>query len=111
MAIALTYHHKIYLGESIREKKLDKIKKKLENRPLFSGVVLIALSRNSHDQLEIYEARQLVQSYYRKYPPYVVGIAGNRQEAFNMVEEITKECLKTRGDCALKEYLLCQKSF
>ena len=34
MAIALTYHSGIYLGDSIRGKKLDKLKKKLENKPL-----------------------------------------------------------------------------
>lgn len=107
MAVSVTYHPRLYLGESIQEKKLNKIKRKLESRPLLSGVVLIAISRNASDQLEIYEARQLVQSYYRNNPPYVVGIAGSREEAVNMVESLAKECLEKRGDCALKEYLLC----
>ena len=107
MAVSVTYHPRLYLGESIQEKKLNKIKRKLESRPLLSGVVLIAISRNVSDQLEIYEARQLVQSYYRNNPPYVVGIAGSREEAVNMVERLAKECLEKRGDCALKEYLLC----
>ena len=107
MAVSVTYHPRLYLGESIQEKKLNKIKRKLESRPLLSGVVLIAISRNASDQLEIYEARQLVQNYYRNNPPYVVGIAGSREEAVNMVERLAKECLEKRGDCALKEYLLC----
>ena len=107
MALRLVYHPELYLGESIKGKKLDKIKKKLEKKPLFSGVFLVTLSRNAHDQLELYEARQLAQSYYAKYPPYIVGIAGNREEALGMVEKIVKECLRTRGDCALKEYLRC----
>ena len=34
MKIALDYHPKLYLGDSIDGKKLDKLKKKLENRPL-----------------------------------------------------------------------------
>ncbi len=105
--VLLEYHPNLYLGEGIKVKKLDKIKKKLENRPLFSGVFLISLSRNPSDQLEIYAARQLCQPYYRKYPPYVVGIAGSREEALGLVEKITSECLAARGDCALKEYLRC----
>lgn len=109
MAAKLNYHPDLYLGESIREKKLDKIKKKLENKPLLSGVFLIALSRNPSDQLEIYSARQLAQKYYAKYPPYVVGIAGNYDEAVKMVERLVQECVEKRGDCALKEYLLCRK--
>lgn len=108
MAVKLTYHRDLYLGESINAKKLDKIKKKLENKPLLSGVFLITLSRNPSDQLEIYDARQLVQKYYQKNPPYVVGIAGNYDEAVNMLEQLAQECVNKRGDCALKEYLLCQ---
>ena len=107
MALGIEYHPNLYLGKGINEKKLDKIKKKLENRPVFSGVFLVSLSRNPYDQLEIYEARQLCQPYYQKHPPYVVGIAKNREEAFALVEEITAECLQARGDCALKEYLRC----
>lgn len=110
MSVALTYHPKLYLGDSIREKKLGKLIKKLEKKPFFSGVFLIAVSRNASDQLEILDARQLVQSYYQSHSLYVVGIAGNRDEAVELVERLAQECLKERGDCALKEYLLCQTS-
>ena len=41
MAERVRYHSKLYLSEGITEKKLDKIKKKLEKKPLFSGVFLI----------------------------------------------------------------------
>lgn len=107
MALEIAYHPQLYLGESIKRKKLDKIKKKLERSPRFSGVFLVALSRNAHDQLEIYHAKQLDWSYYVKYPPYVVGIAGDQKEAFSLVTTIVEECLTERGDCALKEYLRC----
>lgn len=107
MSISLIYHPKLYLGDSINEKKLDKIRKKLENKPLFSGVFLITVSRNASDQLDIFDARQLIQTYYKKHSLYVVGIAGSREEAVELVERLVQDCLKTRGDCALKEYLLC----
>ena len=107
MAKKVRYHSKLYLSEGITGKKLDKIKKQLEKKPLFSGVFLISVSANPSDQLEIFEARQLVQSYYEKNPPYVIGMAQSREEAFLLVEQIVQECLRKRGDCALKEYLLC----
>jgi len=107
MPLEPTYHQELYLGESIKKKKLDKIKKKLENKPLFSDVFLITVSRNDSDQLEIYAARQLAQNYYRKNPPYIVGIAGSWEEAVSLVEKMVKECLQARGDCELKEYLRC----
>lgn len=107
MAVKLTYHRDLYLGESINAQKLDKIKRKLENKPLLSGVFLITLSRNPSDQLEIYAAKQLTQSYYQKNPPYVIGLAGSYAEAVALLERLVQECVNARGDCALKEYLLC----
>lgn len=107
MALKLDFHANLYLGESMKDKKVDKIKKKLETKPLFSGVFVITLSRNSSDQLEIYDGKLLCQSYYKKNPPYVIGIAGNRDEAIELVEQIVTECVALRGDCRLKEYLQC----
>ena len=107
MSNSVVCRPKLYLGDSINEKKLDKIIKRLKNKPLFSGVYLIAISRNASDQLDIFDAKQLVQSYYKNNPPYVVGIAGSHEEAVELVERIVRECLVSRGDCALKEYLLC----
>lgn len=107
MAVKLKFHPRLYLGESMKDKKVDKIKKKLETRPLFSGVFVITLSRNSSDQLEIYDGKLLCQSYYKKNPPYVIGLAGNWEEAIGLVERIVTECVSARGDCRLKEYLQC----
>lgn len=103
----LTFYPKLYLGESISPDKLDKLKEKLIEKPLLSSLYVVALSRNPSDQLEIYAARLLAQSYYKKYPPYIIGIASNYDEGVLLVEKIVQECLKERGDCSLKEYLLC----
>lgn len=109
MAVNPIFSKDLYLGESINPQDLDKIKKKLKRKPLISGVYLIALSKNPSDQLEIYKANQLAQSYYEKNPPYIIGITGNYDEAVKTVEQIVKECMDKRGDCSLKEYLLCGK--
>ena len=107
MALKIAYHPHLYLGESMKREKLDKIKRKLERHPRFSGVFLVVLSRSPHDQLEIYSAKQLRWRYYTKYLPYVVGIAANQAEALTVVKNMVEECLKEREDCALKEYLKC----
>lgn len=102
-----SYHPGLYLGDSIKGRKLDRIMKRLEKKPIFSSVFLVTLSRNASDQLELYAAKELAKSYYRKNPPYIVGIAGSREEAIELVKQIVEECLQARGDCALKEYLGC----
>lgn len=103
----LKYHHRLYLGESISESKLDKIKKRLKKQPLLSNVYLITIANNPHNQLDIFSAKQLVQKFYDQYPVYIVGIASDYEEAVTLIETIVQECLQVRGDCALKEYLLC----
>ncbi len=106
MARKFTYHSKLYLGESITGRKLDKIKKKLEHKQVLPGVYLITPAKNPQDQLEIFNARQLSQPHYRDGDYYVVGIAGSHEEAVRLVERMVQECLKARGDCVLKEFLL-----
>lgn len=107
MSSKINYHNRLYLGDSIQKSKLDKLRKRLDKKPLSCDAYLITISRNPSDQLEIFSAKQLVQNYYNQYPVYVIGITSDYNEAVALVEQIVQECLSTRGDCALKEYLLC----
>jgi len=109
MANKVEYHPFLYLGDDISEKKLDKIKKRLEEKPLLCNAYLIILSKNIHDQLEILRANQLAQKYYEQNPVHVVGIASGYDDAVELVEEIVRECFSIRGDCKLKEFLLCSR--
>lgn len=101
----LDFSPDLYLGESIKEKKLDTIKKKLLTKPLLANVTLLVLSENSSDQVEILGCAQLAQKIYGEYPLCVIGLAGNRDEAVDLIVRITQDCLSERGDCSLKEFL------
>ena len=101
------YHPGLYLGEGIEERKLDKIKKRLEKKPLFANVYLIVPARNPVDQLEYFDARQLIQPYYQDASFLVLGIAASQGEANELVERMVQDCLKERGDCKLREYFQC----
>ncbi len=107
MSRILIFYPKLYIGEGIKERKLDKIKKKLETKPLLSNVYVLTFAQNSSDQLEFFDARLLAQSFYKDYPLQVVGIAKDYTDALKLVERIVQECLDSRGDCRLKEYLVC----
>ena len=107
MVKRLKFHRKLYLSESISEKKLDKLKRKLEKKPVLANVYLIVPAANAEDQLEFFDAKQLVQPYYRDTCFTVVGIAAGYEEAMLLIEQIVQECLEERGDCKLREYLSC----
>ncbi len=107
MAREFTFHSELYLSESISEKKLDKIKRKLVKKPLLANVYLIVPARNGVDQLDIFDARQLALPHYRNCSFHVIGIAVSHEDALTLVEKLVKECLEERGDCKLREYLSC----
>ncbi len=106
MAAHIVFSDKLYLGESISAKKLDKIKKKLISKPFLANVWLITLAHNPSDQLDLLDARQLIQRHYDDVDFHVYGIAASREEAFSIVERITQDCLAERGDCRLREFLI-----
>ena len=68
---------------------------------------LITPAKNPADQLDIFDARQLIQPHYKKEEFLILGIAAGYEEALQLIEQITGECLDARGDCNLREYLLC----
>lgn len=107
MAGKLKFAQNLYLGEGIAPEKLDKLKKRLNKKPLLANVYLITPARNPADQLDIFDARQLAQPHYKDEEFLVLGMASGYEDALQLIERITGECLKARGDCNLREYLLC----
>lgn len=96
------------LGDGMKAKKLDKLKKKIEEKPLFAREYLVYLSENKTGELEIMKANQLVFSYYDSHPISVVGLFKEYDQAIDWITQITTECFKERGDCKLKEYIKCR---
>lgn len=105
MKNVMAFSKHLYLGNGINDADLKKIQKQLQKKPMNSQLFLICISTNTYDHLDIFEALQLDQTYYRKTPPRVVGIANNKNEALQLVEDIVKECLENTGSLNLKEYL------
>lgn len=102
----ILYSSNFYLGKGITPEKLDKIKKKIEKKPLMTDFYLIALAGNERDLLDIYSSRFLGQKYYENHIPFLCGIADNNSDAVALVEQIVQDCLKERGDLKVREFIL-----
>lgn len=98
----MKFYRNLYVGESI--KKPNRVKWKLRHHAGQFQVYVIALA-DGDDQLEIYHCAFLQQEYYKKHPPYIIGIAGGYGEAVDIVVEITQAALKETGGADLKKYL------
>ena len=103
----MRFREQLYIGEGIKTQKVDKLIKKLRSKPESAKVFVITIAGNPKDQLDILDSTELKKHYYITYPPYIVGIANDKSDAFALIERIVNDCLLSRGDCRLKEYLLC----
>lgn len=103
----MEWYPRLYIGKSVNNP--DKLIHKLQKHSRFLNAFVIILSRNPSDQLEIHKACYLSQKYYREHPPYVIGIAGDYDEAVELVRQIAEEAYALKGNCRLKEYLTSQR--
>ena len=107
MSLKISFRNDLYRTSSIMDENLERIRSGLEENPLFSDIYVIVPAGNPKDMIEFFHSRQLAQPYYQEREIDVIGIASTYSEAVLLVRQIVQECLDRRGDCALREYLLC----
>lgn len=100
----MKFYKNLYIGDTIT--KPDKIKRKLKHHAKLLKVFVVLLAAGN-DQLEICHSIVLEQPYYRKKEnaPYIIGIAGNYEEAVTLVCRIAQEAFEQNGNADLKRYL------
>lgn len=100
----MKFYKKLYIGDTI--KKPNKVKRKLKNHAKQLKIYVIILSTGT-DQLEICHSMLLGQPFYKEKDniPFVIGIAGNYDEAVGLVCRIATEAVAKNGNADLKHYL------
>lgn len=100
----MKFYKNLYIGTTIDNP--SKVKRKLRYHAKQLKIYVIMLSLGD-DQLEICHSMLLGQPYYKKKEnaPYVIGIAGNYEEALELVCKITEESVEKNGNADLKRYL------
>ena len=100
----MKFYKNLYIGDTI--KKPNKVKRKIRHHAKQLKVYVILLASGSN-QLEICHSIVLEQPYYRnkENAPYVIGIAGNYEEAVTLVCRIVEEAVAQNGNADLKGYL------
>lgn len=100
----MKFYKDLYIGETI--KNPDKIKRKIKYHAKQLKIYVIILA-SGNDQLEICHNMLLKQPYYKKKEnePYVIGIAGNYDEAVELVAQIAGEAVVQNGNADIKRYL------
>lgn len=95
----------LYVSNSI--KNVNRVIWKLQHNVGQIKVYIISISNHPSDQLDIYHCSVLQQKYFHKDKDFtIVAITSSHEEAVEFVQHAVEDCLKVRGDCNLKEYLL-----
>lgn len=102
----MRFYHSLYVGQSV--KKVNKVKWKLYTGIGEPGLYLICLS-NSSDQLDIFAASLLKQKLMDKKKLCIVGIAGNQDEAYQLIGRMLADTMADGMEGDIKGYL--QKGF
>lgn len=102
----MKFYKNLYIGDNI--KKPEKIKRKLKKYAKLNNVYVIVYTEQIR-QLEIYHSLMLQQFYYKENPPYIIGIAGNRDDANRIICRIAQESVEQTGQADLVAYLFPDK--
>ena len=101
------FYKNLYVGASIQNP--DEVTRKLQRGEGQFTIYVIALSPSKPgpgaNQLEILHCVNLQQPYYRSYPPYIIGIASGRIEAFELVKDMVQEAFEHTGSGDVRAYL------
>lgn len=100
----MKFYKNLYVGETIKNPKAIKKKLKYHAKQLKTYVVMLP---SGAGQLEICHSMLLEQPFYKKKDnsPYVIGIAGNYDEAVELVCRIAGEAVAQNGNADIKNYL------
>ena len=98
----MKFYKNLYIGDTIRNP--GKTRRKLKRYAKLQNVYVIAYMEES-GQLSIYHNLMFQQRYYREHPPYVIGIAGSRDEAVEIICRFALESVCVTGLYDLAAYL------
>ena len=101
----MKWHKDLYTGESILRKQ-QKVKWKIMHNAGQLRVYVITLASNRQNLLDIIPARELLQKHYPKRNLYVIGLAGNYQEALEVAGHIISDVYSKTGDFDVRGYIL-----
>lgn len=102
----VTYSDKLYLGDGVNEKKLNRIKRNIRQGRGRFDIYIISLSNNEDNQLDIFHNAMFKQKLYRKFDIRIVGLASSYDEAVLVVQSILEDTMEVTGKPDMKSYLL-----
>lgn len=102
----MRFYKKLYASPSLQKKKRQ-IVWKLKAGKIVPSLYIITLSEQN-DLMDIYHSVLLKQPYYKKNPPFVIGIADSHGAAVELVQHILMDIHEKTDGYDIKAFCLQQ---
>ncbi len=100
----LDFRKELFVGESVREDYQKLVPRIRKGKPVKKGITLIAYAVNGVDLFDLLSAKEMVFPLRRSQDIYVLGIAGSREEALAMVQDMVMEVYGQTGGFDVRKY-------
>lgn len=97
-------YKELFVGPTVRHKRSQVIWK-LKRNKLQLDIFLITLAANPNDLMDILPAFLLKQPYYKNQDLFVLGIAGSKPEAQEIVRQIVERLYQETGGFEIREFV------
>lgn len=102
--IHMRFYKKLYISPSLQKKKRQIVwRLKMGKAVPFVYVITLA---EQNDLMNIYQGLILKQPYYRKNPPFVLGIADSYSAALELVQQILMDIHDKTGNYDIRSFCM-----
>ena len=100
----LEWYKKLYIGENA-QKDAVKAMRRLNHGKLQRNMFLVTYPTNPENLFDIIGTEQLWQKTVHRRCPLVIGLAGSKDEAVQIVQQIVEDTYKKQLDVDVRRYL------
>lgn len=99
----IVWNEKLYFGESIKKKHRRMIMS-IKQGKLLKGVYCITFASNENNLFDILSANELLFPHYKNSEVHILGLAGGKEEAALVVQDMIVEVYRATKDFNVREY-------
>jgi len=99
----ISWSSNVYIGKSIKKQK-RKIIASINDNKIVYGVYCIAFASHPDNLFDIFSAHELLYPHYQRSQIHIVGLAGGKMEAYELVEGMLMEVYKKTGKFDVRAY-------
>ena len=99
----MKFFQDMYVSEAVAS-HTDELIAKIKQNSVVKGLYLIVLAENSENLLEIIASREIVKPMYSKRELWIVGLAGGRKDALQLVEHMIGQMYEQTGTFDIRTY-------